>query len=53
MNKPPGQVDESLAKRLVGPEADDRQSEEVHGKLIVLHILAKDIGDAELSIAPA
>src|SRR6202161_3079431 len=46
MNKPLGQVDESLAECLVGPEAHDGQTERVYGKLIVLHILAKDIGDA-------
>ena len=41
-----GQVDESLAECLVGPEAHDGQTEGVHGKLIVFHILAKDIGNA-------
>src|ERR1017187_2332431 len=41
-----GQVDESLAECLVRPEAHDGQTEGVHGKLIVFHILAKDIGDA-------
>src|SRR5208337_1073223 len=35
-----------LAERLVGPETHDGQTEGVHGKLIVLHVLAKDIGDA-------
>ena len=39
-------VGSSLAERLVGPEAHDGQTEGVHGKLIVLHVLAKDIGDA-------
>src|ERR1039458_5608952 len=36
----------SLAERLVGPETHDGQTEGVHGELIVLHVLAKDIGDA-------
>ena len=36
----------SLAERLVGPETHDGQTEGVHGKLIVLHVLAEDIGDA-------
>src|ERR1700730_10173857 len=36
----------SLAERLVGPETHDGQTEGVHGKLIVLHVLAKDIGNA-------
>src|ERR1700723_1916281 len=36
----------SLAERLVGPETHDGQTERVHGKLIVLHVLAEDIGDA-------
>src|SRR6202051_258752 len=39
-------VGSSLAERLVGPETHDSQTEGVHGKLIVLHVLAKDIGDA-------
>ena len=39
-------VGSSLAERLVGPEAHDGQTEGVHGKLIVLHVLAEDIGNA-------
>src|SRR5262252_1448188 len=35
----------SSAERLVSPEAHDGQTEGVHGKLIVLHVLAKDISD--------
>src|SRR3984957_2036449 len=46
MNKPSGQVDESLAECLVGPKAHDGQTEGVHGELIIFHILAKDIGHA-------
>jgi hypothetical protein len=34
------------AECLVRPESHDGQTEGVHGKLIVFHILAKDIGDA-------
>jgi hypothetical protein len=36
----------SLAERLVGPEAHDGQAEWVDGNLIVLHVLAEDIGNA-------
>ena len=36
----------SSAERLVSPEAHDGQTEGVHGKLIVLHVLAKDISDS-------
>jgi hypothetical protein len=39
-------VGSSLAERLVGPEAHDGQAERVHGKFIVLHVLAEDIGNA-------
>src|SRR5208282_3138302 len=39
-------VGSSLAERLVGPEAHDGQTQWVHGQLIVLHVLAEDIGDA-------
>jgi hypothetical protein len=34
-----------LLERLVGPEADDGQSERIHGKLVVLYVLPEDIGD--------
>ena len=46
MNKPLGWSMNPLAERLVGPEAHDGQTEGVHGQLIVLHVLAEDIGDA-------
>ena len=36
----------SLAKRLVGPEAHDGQSEGIHGQLTVPDCLAKDVGNA-------
>jgi len=36
----------SSAERLISPEAHDGQTEAVHGKLIVLRVLAKDIGDS-------
>src|SRR5260370_13792783 len=36
----------SLAERMVGPEAHDGQPEWVDGQLIVLHVLAEDIGNA-------
>jgi hypothetical protein len=35
-----------LLERLVGPEADDGQTEGVHGQLVVLYRLAEDVGDA-------
>ena len=35
-----------LAECLVGPEADDGQPQRVHGQLVVLHVLAEDIGHA-------
>ena len=34
-----------LLERLVGPEADDGQSERIDGQFIVLHVLPEDIGD--------
>src|ERR1700685_1504118 len=37
-------VDTSLVERLVGPEAHDGQSKRVHGQLIVLHVLAENVG---------
>ena len=40
-----GWVDSSLAERLVGPEADDGQSERIHGQLVVLHVVAEDVGN--------
>src|ERR1700676_1620072 len=46
MNKPLGRSMNPLAECLVGPEAHDRQTKRIHGKLIVLPILAKNIGDA-------
>ena len=36
----------SLAERLVSPEAHDGQSQGIDGQLVVLHVLAEDIGDA-------
>ncbi len=35
-----------LLERLVGPEADDGQSQRIDGQLIVLHVVAEDIGHA-------
>jgi hypothetical protein len=36
----------ALLERLVGPEADNCQSERVHSQLVVLYALPEDIGDA-------
>ena len=35
-----------LLERLVGPEADDGQSQRIDSQLIVLHVVAEDIGHA-------
>jgi len=35
-----------LAERLISPEAHDGQSQRIDGQLVVLHVLAEDIGDA-------
>ena len=35
-----------LLERLVGPEADDGQSQRIDGQLIILHVVAEDIGHA-------
>ena len=41
-----------LLERLVGPEADDGQSEGIHGQLVVLYRLAEDVGDAGGPLLP-
>lgn len=41
-----------LLERLVGPEADDGQSERIDGQFVVLHLIAKDIGDAGGPLLP-
>jgi len=35
-----------LAECLVGPEAHDGEPQRIHGKFVVLHVFAEDIGDA-------
>src|SRR6266496_888485 len=35
-----------LLERLVGPEADNGHSERIDGQLVVLHLLAEDVGHA-------
>jgi len=41
-----------LFERLVGPEADDGQSEGVHGQFVILDRLAEDVGDAGGPLLP-
>jgi len=41
-----------LLERLVGPEADDGQSEGVHGQLVVPDRFAEDVGDAGGPLLP-
>ena len=41
-----------LLERLVGPEADDGQAERIDGQLVVLHVLAEDIGNAGCPLLP-
>ena len=41
-----------LLERLVGPEADDGQSQRIDGQLLVLHLLAEDVGDAGGPLLP-
>lgn len=41
-----------LLERLVGPEADDGQTEGVHGQFVVPDRLAEDVGDASGPLLP-
>ena len=37
--------DDSLAERLIGAEAHDRQSQRIDREFVVLHVFAEDVGD--------